>query len=182
MNNTLNEISNRLQKQVSDRAQAITDANAKLGPARTARRETADRLKAAQETGNPNAYAKAAEHHRTACDIVTMHEKRLEAIERKPAIDMTTYQAAKAEIIDTMTQLNKTALAEALPLVDRLQALRDELGADLDQGNRLLRTLQRDWFGDTKSTEDRFKDYDLVAFIGYMLDLAGLNSLRGRKQ
>jgi hypothetical protein len=81
-----------------------------------------------------------------------------------------------------MTQLNQTALVEALPLVDRLQTLRDELGADLDQGNRLLRTLQREWFGDTNSREDYFKDYEFVSFINYMLDIPVLKSLRGRKQ
>lgn len=182
MNKKLEAIAAELQAKVDARAQALAEVEAKLQPARDSKKKTSAELAIALTNDNPTAYAKAAEHYRTACDIVTMYEQRLQAIERKPAIDMAAYQTAKAEIIDIMAQLNKAALAEALPLVDRLQALRDDLGADLDQGNRLLRTLQRDWFGDTNSREDYFKDYDLVHFIRFMLDIPGLKSLRGRKQ
>lgn len=169
---TLEAIEAELNNAVNQRTKAAADLNNHIAIARAAASKAMGHLSAAQEAGEPKEYAIAADEHRAAQDVLNMYTDKLTALESEPPLNYTEYKETKKKILDHLEKVTEKNRLELMDVMKRMEAIRDDMNIELNQGNGLLQRLQREIMQVSRSTnyiDDEFKKLDILFYINESL-------------
>lgn len=96
----------------------------------------------AKQGNDPKAYAKAIEDKRTASDIASFYEGKIEEIKNEPYITESEYREYTKRIKSEMDRINQQTRKRVSELLDELENIQSELTPALVKTNELLRNLQ----------------------------------------
>lgn len=98
---------------------------------------------AAQQAGDPKAYAEAAANHRTSKDIAEMYGDMLKKHQTNPRINGDQYSEMKDQTVAALDEMNTKAKERIMKALEELEAVRDELAPAMDHGLAILNQIER---------------------------------------
>lgn len=141
----------------------------------------------AKQGDNPKVYAEAIEDKRTASDIASFYEGKIEEIKGDPYITATAYREYTNRIKSEMENINRQASQRVSELLEELEAIQSEVTPAFNKTNELLSNLQNNIYKhsyekqmkEAKETgkaikgnelRNEYKDNSVISGIEYILN------------
>src|SRR5690625_2678171 len=120
----------------------ILEYEAEIQAAKDNLEDTNKAVLEAKKSDDPTEYTKAVAEHRTAKDLMSYYEGKIESIKNKPYITETEYKDYTNEIKQTMNTNNEEALNRAAEIIKELEGIQSELNPAFVKTNKILSKLQ----------------------------------------
>lgn len=142
----LMEIEKELQQIIQSQEDRIEEMQIEIEKAKEDEEKAKEAVIEAKKGDDPKAYAKAVSDRRTATDIVSFYEGKIEELKNQPYITKAEYKEYTNRIKSEMDKINRQANKRVYELLDELESIRSELNSAYVKTNELLSNLQDNIF------------------------------------
>ena len=175
-----------------DTMNELMDLREKLVNNEESKLKVDDEVNTAKENADGLAYSKGLNEQRAYDEIIRMLINKIEKIENTPLLTKPEYLDLKNEIIKTLDDSNAKAKSDLMPLMEKVEVLKDNLQNDINKGNELLERLHRQIYKEpmivnglengravTKATTtDEYKNRETIYEMSNALEKSGYNNFK----